>query len=111
MCIRDRFNTFGPRQSARAVIPTIITQCLNNRVVRLGNLRPTRDLNFVANTVEGFLMAASAEGAVGKSINFGSGREISIGDLAALIARLIGCDTVSYTHLDVYKRQGLYQSR
>lgn len=86
------FNTFGPRQSARAVIPTIITQCLNNRVVRLGNLRPTRDLNFVANTVEGFLMAASAEGAVGKSINFGSGREISIGDLAALIARLIGCD-------------------
>lgn len=86
------FNTFGPRQSARAVIPTIITQCLADQVVRLGNLRPTRDLNFVANTVEGFLMAASSAEAVGKSINLGSGREISIGDLADLIGRLIGRD-------------------
>lgn len=83
------FNTFGPRQSARAVIPTIITQCLANRVVRLGNLRPTRDLNFVANTVEGFIMAASSDEAVGKTLNLGSGREISIGDLAELIARLM----------------------
>lgn len=86
------FNTFGPRQSARAVIPTIIAQCLTDQVVRLGNLRPTRDLNFVANTVEGFLMAASSAEAVGKSINLGSGREISIGDLADLIGRLIGRD-------------------
>lgn len=86
------FNTFGPRQSARAVIPTIIAQCLADQVVRLGNLRPTRDLNFVANTVEGFLMAASSAEAVGKSINLGSGREISIGDLADLIGRLIGRD-------------------
>lgn len=86
------FNTFGPRQSARAVIPTIITQCLVDQVIRLGNLRPTRDLNFVANTVEGFLMAASASEAVGKSINLGSGREISIGDLAELIGKLVGRD-------------------
>lgn len=86
------FNTFGPRQSARAVIPTIITQCLVDRVIRLGNLRPTRDLNFVSNTVDGFLMAASSSEAVGKSINLGSGREISIGDLAALIGKLVGCD-------------------
>ncbi len=86
------FNTFGPRQSARAVIPTIITQCLVDRVIRLGNLRPTRDLNFVSNTVDGFLMAASSSKAVGKSINLGSGREISIGDLAALIGELVGRD-------------------
>ena len=84
------FNTFGPRQSARAVIPTIITQCLTDQIVRLGNLRPTRDLNFVTNTVDGFLMAASAPEAVGKSINLGSGREISIGDLAHLIGKLVG---------------------
>lgn len=84
------FNTFGPRQSARAVIPTIITQCLTGETVRLGSLRPTRDLNFVANTVDGFLLAATAEKAVGQTINLGSGREISIGDLAQLIARLIG---------------------
>lgn len=83
------FNTFGPRQSARAVIPTIITQCLVGDVVRLGNLSPTRDLNYIANTVEGFLLAASTPEAVGETINLGSGREISIGDLAHLIARLM----------------------
>jgi len=86
------FNTFGPRQSARAVIPTIITQCLAGQPVRLGNLHPTRDLNFVTNTVDGFLLAASAPGAVGKTINLGTGREISVGDLAKLIVKLIGCD-------------------
>lgn len=84
------FNTFGPRQSARAVIPTIITQLLADQPVKLGNLHPTRDLNFVANTVEGFLLAATAPAAVGRTINLGSGREISIGDLLQLIARLMG---------------------
>jgi len=84
------FNTFGPRQSARAVIPTIISQCLNGDVVRLGNLHPTRDLNYVANVVEGFVKAASVPEAVGQTINFGSGQEISIGDLAKTIARLCG---------------------
>lgn len=86
------FNTYGPRQSARAVIPTIITQCLTGGVVRLGNLSPTRDLNFVADTVEGFVLAAEAEGAVGRTINLGSGRETSIGDLAALIGTLCGAE-------------------
>jgi NAD dependent epimerase/dehydratase len=86
------FNTFGPRQSTRAVIPTIMTQCLTGRTVRLGNLRPTRDLNFVANTVEGYLLAASTPAAVGQTLNLGSGREISIGDLARLIAQLTGAD-------------------
>lgn len=85
------FNTFGPRQSARAVIPTIISQCLFGRPVRLGSLHPTRDLNYVSNTVDGFIAAAESEAAIGRTINLGSGREISVGDLAALIARLIGC--------------------
>lgn len=84
------FNTFGPRQSARAVIPTIITQLLTDQPVKLGNLHPTRDLNYVANTVEGYLLAATAPAAVGRTINLGSGREISVGDLAQMIARLMG---------------------
>lgn len=84
------FNTFGPRQSARAIIPTIITQCLKGEALRLGNLRPTRDLNYVSNIVEGFALAASAPEAIGQTVNLGSGREISVGDLARLIARLIG---------------------
>ena len=86
------FNTFGPRQSARAVIPTIITQALKGSEIRLGNLEPTRDLNFVADTVEGFIKAAETPKAVGETINLGSGREISIGDLAALILKLMNRD-------------------
>lgn len=83
------FNTFGPRQSARAVIPAVITQLLAGEVVRLGNTSPTRDMNFFANTVDGFVLAASTPTAIGKTINLGSGREISIGDLVQLIARLM----------------------
>lgn len=83
------FNTFGPRQSTRAVIPTIITQLLRGPAVQLGALAPTRDLNFVGNTVDGFVAAAVAEGAIGRAINLGTGREISIGDLARLIAELM----------------------
>jgi dTDP-glucose 4,6-dehydratase len=84
------FNTYGPRQSLRAIIPTIITQALKGNGVRLGNLSPTRDLNFVSDTVEGFVRAASTPAAVGETFNLGSGREISIGDLVDLIARQIG---------------------
>ena len=84
------FNTFGPRQSERAVLPTIISQCLAGQAVKLGNIRPTRDLTFVADTVEGFVLAASAPDAVGKTLNLGSGREISIGDLAQAIAGIVG---------------------
>lgn len=84
------FNTFGPRQSARAVIPTIITQCLRGNVITLGALHPTRDLNYVDNTVQGFRAAALSEAAAGEVIHFGSGREISVGDLARLIAKLMG---------------------
>ncbi|MCX7682546.1 MAG: SDR family NAD(P)-dependent oxidoreductase [Anaerolineae bacterium] len=84
------FNTYGPRQSARAVIPTIIMQALTGQEIRLGNLSPTRDLNFVLDTVEGFVCAAASPGAVGKTINIGTGREIAIGELARLILGLLG---------------------
>ncbi len=83
------FNTFGPRQSARAVIPSVITQLLAGQVVRLGNITPSRDMNFVSSTVDGFVLAASTPMAIGQTINLGSGREISIGDLVQLIARLM----------------------
>ena len=86
------FNTFGPRQSARAVIPTIITQALTESEIRLGNLAPTRDLNYVSDTVAGFIKAAETPTAVGEVINLGSGTEISIGDLAAKILQILGKD-------------------
>jgi NAD dependent epimerase/dehydratase len=84
------FNTYGPRQSARAVIPTIITQCLVGGVVRLGNVHPTRDFNYVADTVEGFIAAVNSPQALGRVVNVGSGKEISIGDLAHKIVGLVG---------------------
>jgi len=85
------FNTFGPRQSARAVIPTIISQALSSSpVVKLGSLSPLRDLNYVADTVEGFISVAESDQALGEVINVGSGKAISIGDLATLILRLAG---------------------
>lgn len=91
------FNTFGPRQSARAVIPTIISQVMAGRPLKLGSLTPTRDLNYVSNTVDGFLASARAPEAVGQVINFGSGREISIGDLAHLIMDLMGTRVAIHT--------------
>ncbi len=91
------FNTFGPRQSARAIIPTIITQCLNKQTLQLGNLHPTRDLNYVTDIAEGFILAATKPEAIGKTINLGSGREISIGELAKLIDGLSGQKSVITT--------------
>lgn len=92
------FNTYGPRQSARSVIPTIITQCLSGRsVVELGSLNPVRDLTFVADTVEGFLRVAESDKAVGQVINIGAGEGTTIGMLAAEIIAMIGksCRVVS----------------
>jgi NAD dependent epimerase/dehydratase len=84
------FNTYGPRQSARAVIPTIITQiATGQRTIKLGSIHPTRDFNFVADTVGGFIAALETKGGVGEVINIGSGFEISIGDTARLIAELM----------------------
>ncbi len=84
------FNAFGPRQSARAVIPTIMSQCLTGKSVRLGSLYPTRDFNFVSNTVDAFLKAAEADAAIGQTINVGSGSEISVGDLVERIGAIAG---------------------
>jgi NAD dependent epimerase/dehydratase len=92
-CVTVRpFNTFGPRQSARAVIPTILSQILTRGEVKLGSLTPTRDLNFVDNTVDGYIKAGINPAAIGRTISLGSGREISIGDLAAMIAKIVGKD-------------------
>ena len=85
------FNTYGPRQSARAVIPTIITQiAAGQRRIKLGAVHPTRDFNFVSDTVAGFIAALDAQQAVGEVINLGSNFEISIGDTARAIAEVMG---------------------
>ena len=83
------FNTYGPRQSARAVIPTIISQLANKSKVKLGSLSPTRDFSFVQDTANGFLAAAKSDAIVGQTINLGSGFEISIKETAETIARLM----------------------
>lgn len=87
------FNTYGPRQSARAVIPTIITQIADGRRrLRLGSIHPTRDFNFVTDTVAGFLAVAESDRSVGEVINVGSNFEVSIGDTVRLIAETMDVD-------------------
>jgi dTDP-glucose 4,6-dehydratase len=87
------FNTYGPRQSARAVIPTIITQILKGKKeISLGSLRPTRDLVYVEDTVAGFIKALEAPGIEGEVIHLGTGYEISVGRLAATVAGLMGVE-------------------
>ncbi len=87
------FNTYGPRQSARAVIPTIIGQIASgSREIRLGDVSPTRDFNFVKDICRGFVTLARCDKAVGKTVNIGSNSEISIGELFALIRELMGSD-------------------
>ncbi len=84
------FNTFGPRQSARAVIPTIISQMLTRDTVKLGSLDPVRDLNYVGDTVGGYLLAAEDPQAPGEVINIGSGRGVTIGELLEIIQQVMG---------------------
>lgn len=84
------FNTYGPGQSARAVIPTIISQALTRDVVLLGNLETKRDFTFVDDTVNGFIKAAETEGVSGEVFNLGTGSEVTIGELASEIIQLIG---------------------
>ena len=83
------FNTFGPRQSARAIIPTIITQAMEQETIRLGSLFPTRDYTYVKDTVNGFIKIAESDSSVGEVINIGSNFEISMGDLADKISNLL----------------------
>jgi NAD dependent epimerase/dehydratase len=85
------FNTFGPRQSTRAVIPTVITQIARgSEHIKLGSLHPTRDFSYISDTVRGFMHASAADSGIGEVINTGSGFEISIADTVALIAEIMG---------------------
>lgn len=100
IAIARPFNTYGPRQSARAVIPTVITQIAAGiRKLQLGDLRPTRDFNFVADTVRGFVAIANSEKTVGEVLNLGTGFEISVGDCLQMIGELMDA------HLDVVQDQ------
>ena len=95
------FNTFGPRQSARAIIPTIITQLLaGQKRIRLGALHPTRDLVFVKDTVAGFIAIAAADGTIGEEINIATEQEISMGDLAGLLIAELAPDAEIVTDDD-----------
>jgi dTDP-glucose 4,6-dehydratase len=84
------FNTYGPHQSARAVIPTIISQALEGDVVRLGSLDPRRDLTYVTDTVDGFVRAALAPAAVGRTVQLGTEHDVSVGDLVQVVGELLG---------------------
>lgn len=96
LVIARPFNTYGPRQSARAVIPTIVTQILaGKRLIKLGRLNPTRDFSYVEDTCHGILALAECDAAVGQTVNIGSNAEISIGDTVELIKEIMGA------HVDV----------
>ena len=85
------FNTYGPRQSARAIIPSIISQVASGKTeISIGSISPTRDFNFISDTVSGFMAAMEADCAIGEVINIGSNYEISIGDLVNMVASLMG---------------------
>lgn len=87
------FNTYGPRQSARAVIPTIITQIANGKKeIKLGSISPTRDFNYIKDTVNGFIAALDSKKGLGEVINLGSNYEVSIGDTAEIIAEVMNAD-------------------
>jgi NAD dependent epimerase/dehydratase len=88
------FNTYGPFQSARAIVPTVVTQGLAGGPVRLGSLHPRRDLTFVEDTAAGFIAAARAEQAEGRTLQLGTGTELGIGELVELVGELIGRDLV-----------------
>jgi nucleoside-diphosphate-sugar epimerase len=85
------FNTYGPHQSARAIIPTIVSQALQGGAVRLGSLEPRRDLTYVSDTVEGFLAAAAAsDRTVGRTVQLGTGVDVSVADIVKIVGELVG---------------------
>ena len=84
------FNTFGPRQSARAVIPTIVTQALTRDVVELGSLEPVRDLTYVKDTIRGFLAIANSSKSEGEVLNIGTGQGTTIGELVTVVSKILG---------------------
>jgi NAD dependent epimerase/dehydratase len=97
------FNTFGPRQSARAIIPTIISQALARPRVRLGRLDPRRDLTYVKDTVAGFVAIAGCDAALGRVVNIGRGEDISIGELVETIGRRLGRSIAVETDQERYR--------
>jgi len=92
VCVFRPFNTFGPRQSMRAVIPTIITQALTSKEIKLGSLSPVRDMLFVKDTARGFLMAGADERSIGEVISVGTGHGATVGEIAEMILKIIGVD-------------------
>jgi len=93
LCIARPFNTYGPRQSARAVIPTIITQIASGKKqIQLGDVTPTRDFNYVKDTCRGFIALAESENSIGQTVNIGSNYEISVGDTLNLIKQFMNSD-------------------
>jgi nucleoside-diphosphate-sugar epimerase len=93
LTIARPFNTYGPRQSARAVIPTIISQIANGKKqIKLGDVSPTRDFNYVTDTCNGFLALANCDEAIGETVNIGSNFEISVSDTLNLIRELMNSD-------------------
>ena len=91
------FNTYGPRQSARAIIPTIVGQALEGSTLRLGSLHPRRDLTYVEDTAAGFVAAACSAAALGRTIHLGTDRDVSVGELVALVGELLGRELVVQT--------------
>lgn len=90
VAIARPFNTYGPHQSARAIVPTIILQALRGAQIRLGSLGPRRDLTFVRDTVAGLIAVAGADGAVGRTLQLGTGTDVSVAELVALIGPVVG---------------------
>lgn len=86
------FNTFGPRQSTRAVIPTIIVQALRNGIIEIGSTLPTRDFNFVKDIAHGFALAGTANDITGEVFNLGTGEEHSINDVIELVSTILGME-------------------
>jgi NAD dependent epimerase/dehydratase len=97
------FNTFGPRQSARAIIPTIISQALSRPTIKLGRLDPRRDLTFVKDTASGFIAIAGCDLALGRVVNIGRGSDVSIGDLVEMIGRCLGREIKVETDQNRYR--------
>lgn len=106
LTIARPFNTYGPRQSARAVIPTIIAQiAAGHKEIKLGDLSPTRDFNFVADTCRGFIALANCDAAIGKTVNIGSNYEITVRDTLNLIRDLMGSDAQFIEDIDRLRPQ------
>jgi NAD dependent epimerase/dehydratase len=90
VCVLRPFNTYGPRQSARAIVPTIVAQALAGSTLRLGSLEPRRDLTFVTDTVDGFVAAAEHDVAIGRTIQLGTNYDVSVAQLVAMVGDILG---------------------